>query len=674
MSARARVTDRDPIIVNVGHPRSAPSIPPDDYVVGWRADGMVASRYGDLKWDRTSSSALGTSQVLNFTFWKNTSEVTGQRMDLVNEMHWIIYVLTFQSGEKRYAFRRISRFLQLLRSMASYCDEVGVTIKKLLISEALLSNFVSIVVEDSVGVLVSLCVKLNEIGSEITGYATPKTKFLNSIMLIWKGYKKSLKQHPPLPTRIYAHVLRTLCAELSEFQKIADRYLALTRVCSLHAEHRRSHSVGVSEKLTGSEHYPKEPRMEALLNDAGLTDYFQKVGLDVSLIGLSGGIRRIFMIIRLTIVAFTGMRDGEVSYLKYNCLEERSRFGKVGYIVKGYTTKINGGKPKSASWVTNSDGATAIKLAQKVSALCHEIFARTTGKTGYPLEDVPLLASTVHLGISGAPWRDKFRENDMRASGIKIRGDSAVRRSLQPVIEEEDIRELEQIDWHRAWRSEAKFRIGSPWTLTAHQLRRSLALYAQRSGLVSLPSLRRQLQHLTEEMARYYARGSVFAKNFVGENKEHFASEWQATQALSSALSYFKHVEDSDNVLFGGHGNWIEHRLRGQDGEVLSDRGMTLKRFEKGELAYRETSLGGCINPEPCDKRPIRWINVDCVAGCQHLVGQLPSLERVIGAQTALVASLDPTSFAYQSEKADLDTLTNVRDKVLAQASRKKRK
>ena len=93
---------------------------------------------------------------------------------------------------------------------------------------------------------------------------------------------------------------------------------------------------------------------------------------------------------------------------------------------------------------------------------------------------------------------------------------------------------FEQIDPHRAWRSEPRFQLGVPWTLTSHQLRRSLALYAQRSGLVSLPSLRRQLQHITEEMSRYYARGSAFANNIIGDNKHHFGHDWQDAQPVSA--------------------------------------------------------------------------------------------------------------------------------------------
>ena len=61
-------------------------------------------------------------------------------------------------------------------------------------------------------------------------------------------------------------------------------------------------------------------------------------------------------------------------------------------------------------------------------------------------------------------------------------------------------------------------------------------MYAHRSGLVTLPTLKRQLQHITQEMSMYYARGSAFAKGFIDTDKTHFAKEWAEAQGLSGYL------------------------------------------------------------------------------------------------------------------------------------------
>lgn len=185
--------------------------------------------------------------------------------------------------------------------------------------------------------------------------------------------------------------------------------------------------------------------------------------------------------------------------------------------------------------------------------------------------------------------------------------------------------------------------------------------------MVSLPSLRRQLQHLTNEMSRYYARGSLFATNFIGDNQDHFGMEWQETAQLSSGLAYLRDMFSSTTRLFGGHAKWLDHRLKTQDGHSLMDRAATLKRFKNGELSYKETPLGGCTKVGPCKDLGLRFIDVECLSGCENLVVKLPKLDRVIAGQQALVSQLDPTTIAWRMESTDLNALVAARDRFLGQ-------
>jgi hypothetical protein len=117
----------------------------------------------------------------------------------------------------------------------------------------------------------------------------------------------------------------------------------------------------------------------------------------------------------------------------------------------------------------------------------------------------------------------------------------------------------------------------------------------------------------------------------------------------------------TDETLFGVHPHWIKNRLRDTDGFVIFDRDITLKRFQKGELAYRETILGGCVKIGDCDKNPLDILHVECLTShCKNLVGNQKKLERVIAAQTHWVEKLskaDPTSTEYRHEHSNLTTL-----------------
>ncbi|MEW8053276.1 MAG: hypothetical protein AB2809_23215, partial [Candidatus Thiodiazotropha sp.] len=237
--------------------------------------------------------------------------------------------------------------------------------------------------------------------------------------------------------------------------------------------------------------------------------------------------------------------------------------------------------------------------------------------------------------------------------------------NLIPNIEESDLRELENIDPHRAWRSEDKFKVGNPWPLTPHQFRRSLAVYTSCSGLVTLPSLRRDLQQLTEEMSTYYARGSSFAKNLIENNHDHFAREYQDTQPESQALAYLTHIIFSDERLFGPHGTWVERNIRIKNPILsASDREETIKRFKKGEIAYRETPLGGCTETAPCNKKAMRSI-IGCL-DCNRSIIKLSKLDRVITVQELFVKRLHPETMEWKIETTDLKVLLAYREKILS--------
>jgi hypothetical protein len=245
----------------------------------------------------------------------------------------------------------------------------------------------------------------------------------------------------------------------------------------------------------------------------------------------------------------------------------------------------------------------------------------------------------------------------------------AFRERVFPTITAEDTAELKRVDMHRAWEDEPKYAIGQQWPFTRHQLRRSLALYAQRSGLVTLPTLKRQLQHITQEMSMYYARGSAFAKGFIDTHKAHFAKEWAEAQGLSEYLAYAEQVLFSDERLFGGHAAWTQSRAVQASPVSVYSREETVRMFGKGQLAYRETVLGGCASVEPCKSTPLDWMRLDCLeSNCRNLVVVPSKLQRVIKAQQATVEKLravDEASVECRIEAQTLQRLLDAQEKLM---------
>ncbi len=203
--------------------------------------------------------------------------------------------------------------------------------------------------------------------------------------------------------------------------------------------------------------------------------------------------------------------------------------------------------------------------------------------------------------------------------------------------------------------------VGKPWPLTFHQYRRSLSVYAHRSGMVSLPALKGQLQHITDEMRAYYSDGFCRAVNLVFD-KGHFSHEWRAAKAESSFLAYALGILFSDEELLGQGAERMANTV------VSRPRSETLKLFKDGKLAYKATVLGGCVSTEECKVQPLEVIPIECLEkNCVNLVVSPQRLGLVIQSQEVVVAILERDergSVEHRLEVGSLQVLLKARQRL----------
>ncbi len=640
--------------------------PPDGLVVSRNRDGTAASTYGERVWNLSAYHPEHRATNLHFWYW-NDEAAASLRESLSRETRWIMFVLLWKLPGPLVSLSTLRGIGKLLRALALFAETHSYQVRELLRAGRPLREFVK---AHCAGYLAAefsgLLGNLARMGKADVGFEVAGADTRAELMVLHRKWYANIKQVAPMPTRIYSAVLASLSEELTDWNAVATSYLAMVKEFAqdplvgrslAHQRYCIRNNPGLSAAtvpaLTFAELQAKH----------GVAPYMLSKRLPSTVAGLITGLLGVQAIAKLTIQAFSGMREDEARSLPYDCLETIKRNDKLHYVIQGRTTKLNHGQAKCARWVTNQEGSRAIQIAKEIA----DIIYFACGTTAQSEDSVGrvLFVSSTYIG----PARNKpiAPQGVYRPARLDIVSFPEVRTRLEPVIKEEDLRELEQLDPHRAWRTEEQYAVGRPWTLKSHQFRRSLALYAQRSGLVSLPSLRRQLQHITNEMSRYYARGSQLADDFLGTNTKHFGYEWQETQAESSALSYIFNVLMSDVAMSGGHANWVKHRLRNADGTVVVDRAQTMRWFKKGDLAYRETILGGCTSTGECDQRAFDWLDLGCLAGCPNMVVKLPNVERVIAALTKHVANLDSTSLEYRTERAKLDQMIATRSQILQQ-------
>ncbi len=636
--------------------------PSDDFVVSRRRDGTVASYYGEWSWDMSAYHPDGRTTILHFDQWSGRN-ARSFRPDIGAEARKLLFAVVWLRSGNPLSLGTVGNYYYVLMALARYAEDTSVSLAASLANDRWLLAFASQANSAVARMLPPLLSALSSLGSDRLGAATVSKKALGALRRLARTHRTSSRQHPPIPTRLYSEILSRLHQELLAWSEVADDMLSLVTMCASNRQTGRTFNARrLTAERDGTEVEVSDTFRE--LASPSVIQYMEQRKLPISVPGLSQALHEIQWVAKLTIQAYSGMRDKEVSSLPFGCLVTEDSQGKIHRILLGRTTKLNRGLIKRTRWVTNTEGAQAVRLAQAIAKTVYATLGVVPSEKVGRINEYPLFVSVGNLKFSG-------RQTPLVAGRyLPITSNLShfpeLRRRLQPKIEDADICELERIDPHRAWRSELKFEVGRAWTLTGHQLRRSLALYAQRSGLVSLPSLRRQLQHITEEMARYYANGSSFANDFIGTDKTHFGVEWRTTKTESAALSYIFNVLLSDDVLVGGHAHWVAHRLKGPDGVLLLDREQTMRRFKRGELAYQETLIGGCTKVGPCDKPALDWLNIKCLTdNCRNLVCNVAKLDRAIAAQERLVARLDQQTLQYRTEKADLAALVGARSKVL---------
>ncbi|WP_299161744.1 hypothetical protein [Accumulibacter sp.] len=633
---------------------------PLDHVICRDVDGTTHT-VGEFVWPWTAYTAHQKRFYLHFFYWKQTKGkaakgtlvISPEREARIRELQFLMTRLIYYGNEN--APFTLDVKLRSLHYAARFAEARSCTVREVLTQAALLDACGASLPDHSVGRWMGWLTFLGQLEAETQlGFtlATPKQ---------WKDLERRVKerrdngrQFALLPTRIYAALINNLAAELDDIEAHKPRLLSALREAI--GEHRQAKAA---QKRICIGH--------ALVEKHGLAAYLGRHGFTGlrPLKDMASAIGDILLVCKLQIHVFSGMRDSEARHLPYHCMvTENGPHGRKHSLIAGATTKFNNGRRLRTKWVsTERDGFRAIRLAQEFAAAIYEDEAHSVmpSKADDRKDEHPLFPSADYL-----PWmqRQVWPEGRFAAfKGYLGRASDSLLSRLCSAIEEDDIAELEEIDPFRAWREEPEFAIGRPWPLTTHQLRRSLAVYANASGLVRLSSLRRQLQHITREMALYYGRGSTFCKNFIEDDpkgyKKHVAVAWQDGAEEAEMLAFVRDVLHSKEQMFGGAGNYYERQR--ERGEVMS-REEVAGQIKTGLLAYREGPLGGCTRPGVCETRKgLNLIDTVCATdGCKHLIGKHSKIVQTIRLKRAAMAHITPGSVTVAIEREELESLERV--------------
>lgn len=617
------------------HTQECPTFFPTEMPVSYDAAGNVASRFGDDSWNCSSMSTDGTSALTLYFFETDASSATSLTL-LIREQHKALMWLYMDAGEPH-----APETLRLANlALTAWCEKAvprGVDLYTLLTNpewvaeESQSLNVTYIQLTSSV--LRTLWRHRKQLGTP----AEVQLQALQDTLSQEARSRPETQQTPLIPSRVYCAILAALDERMrlieGEIDMLLDAY-ARDRAASRNAPKNAT------------------PAQRKAFRAKALADVFERLegwgykpapgaAIDNFIAGRLGEHQLALM---LVVVAFSGMRLGEASILPLeDVLVEFEHMGSVHFELHGSTHKLNKGVKRSTSWITSDQGAHAVRLAQRIARSIHQQHSKPP-KAGQKALLFPSIKNPYkRIGDESVSQRLK-----------------ALREVVCPKIEEADIVELDRLELARGWARD-DIVVGKLWPLAFHQLRRSLAVYAHRSGMVSLPALKAQLQHITQEMAAYYSDGFSRAVNLVFD-KKHFSHEWQAAKAESSYFAYAMGVLFSDEDLLGRGVQRMANTVE------LRSRQATLRLFEENKLAYRETPLGGCVSTEDCKIDPLEPIPYDCLeTNCVNQVVFGKRLEHVIRFQEMTVASLESEekgSVEHRLEARHLEILVKARERL----------
>lgn len=628
---------------------SYPGIDPE-FVISRTRDGKVLSRFQDDSWDCRPYGAKGP---FHFASWWN--DVSENPMDelarkITNEIKILHWMSAFETTTNASRSRGVSTLIQLLTLLRAIA-KIAYTLKTPLVEAHKAPQF-QVALRSSISNMdtgfghvyalhgliqdTAYWQHVDSIRCEVPRLI-PEEHLDDVLNLVNRARNTQLskrEQTPLIPTRIMSTIItnalegiRTAEPHLNKIETFVKAINSNPYIFTDDRDEYKNRVKTVKRRYPNST-WPSFNKIKAHLKGRsdtleafGLKENIDTFGLP-SIKSLQSKITSLQTSCTLVIHAFTGMRASEVQVMPYEPIIHQAAkgFGDIPVLVshlKKFSQTGNYGR--ALVWATSEEGTYAVKVAQKLARI--NWFWNKPANEELP-ENVPLFigsgsSADSHQNHYSLPLCQRIHDSSNFQSYVE---------ELGLVIEPEDLEELRLFDAFRDWDSNPKFTLGSYWPLASHQFRRSVAVYASRSGMVSLPTLKTQYKHLSSVMTALYAENSTYAESFLIDeqgkpidNNSVFQS-FRDAQAFNTSVRFHEQVIKSETPLLGPVGGDIQRgKDRGTLPKILSDRAETEKAVKQGRYAYKETPVGGCTLKGSCPHFGVDIV-LPCTSGCKDAI------------------------------------------------------
>lgn len=662
-----------------------------EFVISRDKAGNVLSRFRHNKWDWR---IYGTKQTYNFDSWwdiKTRGPMDILALRITDEMKILVWLGMFEGTANAGRSRGMSRLFQvlcILRAIAKIAHALNTPLanadSNAQFQVALRSSIANAdkgFANQQVsmrGLLIDAAFwqGMKTIECNVPRLV-PKADLSNMLTLLIKGQRASLdrrEQYPLIPTRLFGRIISGARQRLNEVKPYLPSLEAYTKAVltnpTLCVDRHQDYIDNVHRVKY---HYPDqnflawpEAKNQCLstaktIELFGLDAYVGRKALE-KLTTFDSHITQLQILCVFLIHAYSGMRSSEVQIMPFEPIVHSSAkgLGDLPVLVshlKKFTDKGNYSRP--LIWATSKEGIFAVRIAQQLARL--RWFRRYSISDTFP-SDIPLfignecnttspqthyLLPTAFAPFGSGNWR-------------------AACESLGLTIEAEDLDELRVFDAFRAWDENPDFAIGKPWPLTSHQLRRSVAVYASRSGMVSLPALKTQFKHLSEVMTALYSENSTYAQNFLIDESGNpidsgsVLTSFRDAVAFNTSVRFHEQVIQSERRISGAVGTQIQRaKDKSSLPKMFQSREETEKAVRQGRFNFKETPVGGCSLKGSCPHYAVDLV-LPCTSGCKDAILIPQKLETYVDSLRFEMMTLSPKSRPYQYIAKEIDFVTSI--------------
>lgn len=628
--------------------------PQNNQIISYRRD-KVLSYYGDNIWDLSPYSKEKT--IINFNSILTPS--------LIIEAKRLLF-LYMSYGEGRLkttpSGRTVAIKYQTINNICLYAYERGKSLKDIFSDKKLLRMFIIKVMHEltsTAGTIKTILELLKGISYERSGFIYESNKLNEKLLAsIDKKYKDSLEQTLMIPVSIYLFSAKARWEHITFLEK---HIINLIGFIEKFIQNKEFAIYSIYEVRSGNKE--NFVSWEQAIEEFNLKKLFSKYNVH-SRKNFSNFISKIQGTCRHLIHQYTGMRDNECRSLKHDCWIEKTN--NLPTRIFGYESKIHGINTPQV-WITHPEIKRVINILNAITKPMHQAYCSD-------LIDPPLMIRSGFLRnlSKGNSYQEiipnKFLE-ELPIDKINI------------VITKEHIEEeLKAIDPSIDFTDHEFIKEGALWKFKTHQYRRSLAIYSQGSGLVSIYAIREQFGQLLTSMAEYYGNGNKNAKKLDGrtDEKEHISNYMKQIKPVVSALSFLKNVVLSKSMNFGSDGTYLQKNFVAktqEDKEIAILKSSELiKKFKNGILHYQETAMGGCTTPYPCENFLLPDFFIYCKS-CEHSIHKIEKIDRLASRQYEYVMKLEknaPESIEYRTSLKKLNAINEFRNILIKKLDKEK--